>query len=233
MTIDFKNSDRGTSTNDWLDSQHTFSFGEYQRSDRMGFRNLRVINEDLVKPAGGFAPHGHRDMEIITFVTSGALGHKDSLGNGSVIRPGEIQRMSAGTGIRHSEMNVSDTDPVHFLQIWIEPDASGYQPSYEQVELIPGAGEQGFTPIASQNGGEGAISLNQDARIMISRPSAGESVAIALDKGRYGFVHVVKGSIEIAGKTYGAGDGIGFDSSDDIASFAALEASEVLLFDLV
>jgi redox-sensitive bicupin YhaK (pirin superfamily) len=232
MTIDFKNSERGTSTNDWLDSQHTFSFGEFQRSDRMGFRNLRVINEDHVSPAGGFAPHGHRDMEIITFVTSGALGHKDSLGNGSVIRPGEIQRMSAGTGIRHSEMNASDTEPVHFLQIWIEPDANGYQPSYEQVELISGAGEQGFTPIASPEGGKGAISLNQDAVLSISRPAAGENVTIGLGEGRYGFVHVVQGSIEFAGKTYGSGDGIGFDSSDGLASFAALEASEVLFFDL-
>jgi redox-sensitive bicupin YhaK (pirin superfamily) len=232
MTIDFKNSDRGTSTNDWLDSQHTFSFGEFYRPDRMGFRNLRVINEDHVEPAGGFAPHGHRDMEIITLVTSGALGHKDSLGNGSVIRPGEIQRMSAGTGIRHSEMNASETDPVHFLQIWIEPDASGYQPSYEQVELISGAGERGFTPIASPKGGAGAISLNQDALLSISRPMAGESVAIALDEGRYGFLHVVKGAIEISGKTYSTGDAIGFDGKDYVSSFAAHEASEVLFFDL-
>ncbi len=232
MTKDFRRETRGTSTNSWLDSQHTFSFGDFQDPARMGFRSLRVINEDHVSPAGGFAPHGHRDMEIITYVTSGALGHKDSLGNGSVIRPGEIQRMSAGTGIRHSEMNASDEEPVHFLQIWVEPNAAGHAPSYEQVELVENAGLGGFTPIATPEGGMGAISLNQDAVLSVSKPSAGETVEIALDAKRYGFLHVVKGSVNVGSKTYRTGDAFAFEGSDGTFKITAQEASEILLFNL-
>lgn len=232
MTKEFKNETRGASNNSWLDSKHTFSFGGFQDPDRMGFRSLRVINEDHVSPGGGFAPHGHQDMEIITYVTSGALGHKDSLGNGSVIRPGEIQRMSAGTGIQHSEMNASNEEPVHFLQIWVEPNATGHAPSYEQVDLVENAGEQGFTPIATPEGGAGAISLNQDAVLSISKPVAGDTVEVTVDSERYGFLHIVKGAVEIDGKTYSTGDGLAFEGSEQGFGFIAQEKSEVLLFDL-
>ncbi len=232
MTKDFKNETRGTSINSWLDSKHTFSFGGFQDPDRMGFRSLRVINEDNVSPGGGFAPHGHKDMEIITYVTSGALGHKDSLGNGSVIRPGEIQRMSAGTGIQHSEMNASNEEPVHFLQIWVEPNATGHAPSYEQVQLAENAGQKGFTPIATPEGGAGAISLNQDAVLSISNPVAGETVEVAVNAERYGFLHIVKGAVEIDGKTYRTGDGLAFEGLEQGFEFIAQEMSEVLLFDL-
>jgi len=223
---------RGQFRNSWLKSHHTFSFGEFHDPKRMGFRSLRVINEDEVAPAGGFAPHGHKDMEIITYVLEGQLGHKDSIGNGSVILPGEIQRMSAGTGIRHSEMNASAEEPVHFLQIWIEPDRSGHAPSYEQVELLPDTGKNGFTPIATPNGGPGAVSLNQDASISVSKPKAGERIDVMLSSDRYGFLHIVNGSVEIEGKAYSAGDGIAFEGSDVPFNITAQQASEILLFNL-
>jgi len=232
MSQHYDTRSRGQFHNSWLQSHHTFSFGGFQDSRRMGFRSLRVINEDRVTPAGGFAPHGHRDMEIITYVLEGELGHKDNLGNGSVIRPGEIQRMSAGTGIRHSEMNASSDAPVHFLQIWIEPNKSGHAPSYAQVQLLPESGKSGFTPIATPDGGSGAISLNQDATLSVSKPDAGEAVDITLSADRYGFLHIVKGSVEVDGKTYRAGDGLAFEGIDGAFAMTASERSEVLLFNL-
>ena len=232
MTQYFDRLTRGQFRNDWLRSHHSFSFGEFHDATRMGFRSLRVINEDQVAPAGGFAPHGHRDMEIITYVLDGELGHEDSLGNGSVIRPGEIQRMSAGTGIRHSEMNPSKTTPVHFLQIWIEPNQTGHAPSYEQVQLAPEAGINGFTPIATPQGGEGAISLNQDTILSVSKPKAGETVDVMLDANRFGFLHIVSGLIEIDGKLYRSGDGIGFEGTDVPFALTAQKPSEVLFFNL-
>ena len=228
----YKAEDRGTHSTSWLESHHTFSFGNFHDANRMGYRNLRVINDDQIAPAGGFGLHGHNDMEIITYVTSGAIGHKDSLGNGSVIRPGEIQRMSAGTGIRHSELNASRTEPVHLLQIWIEPDKSDYLPSYEQVELIDKVGRQGFTEIASQNGGIGAISLNQNATLSVSKPIAGERVEAVVDAGRYGFLHIVHGEIEINGETLKMGDSLAFDETDSPLDVAALRNAEMLFFDL-
>ena len=232
MTQHFDTLTRGQFRNDWLRSHHTFSFGEFHDPKRMGFRSLRVINEDHVTPSGGFAPHGHRDMEIITYVLDGELGHKDSLGNGSVIRPGEIQRMSAGTGIRHSEMNASDENPVHFLQIWVEPNKSGHAPSYEQVELLPDAGVNGFTPIASPNGGDGAISLNQDAVLSVGKPAKGETLDVILESDRYGFLHIVSGQIEIDGKNYRAGDGLAFEGTDVPFALNAKTQSEILFFNL-
>lgn len=223
---------RGQFRNDWLKSAHTFSFGDFRDPERMGYRSLRVINEDVVAPAGGFAPHGHKDMEIITYVLEGALEHKDSLGNGSIIRPGEIQRMSAGTGIRHSEMNASRDAPVHFLQIWIEPNQYGHAPSYEQVPLSETAGRGGFTPIARPSGGEGAISLNQDASILLGKPVTGETVQISLAAGRYGFLHIAQGEVEIAGQMYGSGDAYAFEGVETPLSLTAQEPSELLLFDL-
>ncbi|MEP3654617.1 MAG: pirin family protein [Litorimonas sp.] len=232
MLQHYSSDTRGNFRNDWLDSHHTFSFGSFHDPNRMGFRSLRVINEDFVAPAGGFAPHGHQDMEIITYVIDGELGHKDSLGNGSVIRPGEIQRMSAGTGIRHSEMNPSEESSVHFLQIWIEPNKFGHSPSYEQIKLAHDAGKDGFTPIATPSGGNGAISLSQNARILLGKPDAGESIDLDLEKGRFGFLHVVKGRVEIDGKTYGTGDALSFDGKTKPFAVKAQDASEILLFDL-
>lgn len=232
MTQYFDNLARGHSRTSWLDSHHTFSFGGYHDPKRMGFRALRVINEDHVAPGGGFAPHGHRDMEIITYVMSGALAHKDSLGNGSVIRPGEIQRMSAGSGIRHSEMNASNEEPVHFLQIWVEPNKTGHAPSYEQEELRPDAGRNGFTPIATPSGGDGAISLHQDMTLSVSRPEDGETVEVELGEDRYGFLHIVSGQVEINGKSYRAGDGLAIAGPDSPLAVTAQSASEMLLFDL-
>lgn len=232
MTQYFDTLSRGQFRNDWLRSHHTFSFGEFHDPKRMGFRGLRVINEDHVAPAGGFAPHGHRDMEIITYVLEGELGHEDSLGNGSIIRPGEIQRMSAGTGIRHSEMNASATNPVHFLQIWVQPNKTGHAPSYQQVQLVPDAGTKGFTPIATPEGGEGAISLNQDAILSVSRPNTGETVDVMLEADRYGFLHIVSGQIEIDNQIFRAGDGVAIDGTDVPFALTALKPSEVLFFDL-
>jgi redox-sensitive bicupin YhaK (pirin superfamily) len=228
----FESKTRGQYRNDWLHSQHTFSFGEYHDANRMGFRALRVINEDRVGPGGGFAPHGHKDMEIITYVTSGALKHEDSLGTGSTIHPGEIQRMSAGTGIRHSEMNASNDEPVHFLQIWVKPDAVGHTPSYEQIELRSDAGSQGFTPIATPDGGDGAISLNQDVVLSICKPKAGDMVDVKLGADRYGFLHIVKGEIESDGKFYRAGDALALESNSVPIELNAQQSSEILLFDL-
>jgi redox-sensitive bicupin YhaK (pirin superfamily) len=230
---DFDRGSRGTTQISWLESHHTFSFGEFHDPNRMGFRSLRVINEDHVIAGGGFAQHGHRDMEILTYVISGALGHKDSLGNGSIIRPGEIQRMSAGTGIRHSEMNASNDEPVHFLQIWVEPNAPGHAPSYEQIELAKNAGQLGFTPIATSAGGGGAISLHQDVILSVSKPSVGEAIEVAVDANRYGFLHFVKGALDIGGKTYRAGDGFAFEGLDGSFVMTAQEASEILFFNLV
>ncbi|PCI53146.1 MAG: quercetin 2,3-dioxygenase [Alphaproteobacteria bacterium] len=232
MTHHYDTLTRGKFRNSWLNSHHTFSFGEFHDPKRMSFRSLRVINEDCVAPAGGFAPHGHRDMEIITYVLEGKLAHKDSIGNGSVIRPGEIQRMSAGTGIRHSEMNASDDAQVHFLQIWIEPNKKGHAPSYEQIELPADTGKNGFTPIATPQGSPRAISLNQDAIISVSKPDAGESVDVMLDTDRYGFLHVVKGDVKIDGKTYHAGDGLSFESSETPFALTAKTLSEILFFNL-
>jgi redox-sensitive bicupin YhaK (pirin superfamily) len=232
MTQHYTSDRRGKFRNDWLNSHHTFSFGEFHDPKRMGFRSLRVINEDRVVPAGGFATHGHRDMEIITYVLDGELAHKDSIGNGSVIRPGEIQRMSAGTGIRHSEMNGSYDAPVHFLQIWIEPNKKGFAPSYEQVELAPETGKNGFTAIATPEGNAGAISLNQDAILSVSKPDAGETVDVMLDANRYGFLHIVKGEVEIDGKTYSVGDGLAFEGKDVPFALTALTPSEILFFNL-
>ena len=223
---------RGQFRNSWLNSHHTFSFGEFHDPKRMGFRSLRVINEDRVAPAGGFAEHGHRNMEIITYVLDGELGHKDSLGNGSIIRPGEIQRMSAGRGIRHSEMNASETTPVHFLQIWIEPNKSGHAPSYQQVEFLPDTGRNGFTSIATPDGGKGAIRLNQDTSISVSKPQAGETVDVMLDTNRYGFLHIVKGAVQIDGETYRVGDGLAFEGTDVPFALTAQTPSEILFFDL-
>lgn len=232
MTRHYNTRARGRFHNSWLNSHHTFSFGEFYDPERMGYRSLRVINEDTVAPVEGFATHGHRDMEIITYVLSGELAHHDSIGNGSIIRPGEIQRMSAGTGIRHSEMNPSHDAPVHFLQIWIEPNRQGHVPSYEQIVLPPEAGKNEFTRIATPDGDVGALGLNQDVIISVAKPKRGEAVDVALDADRYGFLYIVKGNIEVDGKAYRAGDGLAFDGASASVNLQGQTSSEVLFFDL-
>ena len=222
---------RGATRTGWLDSKHTFSFGQFYDPDRMGVGPLRVINEDHVIPGAGFAPHGHRDMEIFTYVVSGALAHKDSLGNGGVIRPGDIQVMSAGTGITHSEMNASDAAPVHFFQIWIQPNAAGHAAGYQQIALPAGAGAGGFTPILTPEGGPGRARIHQDAVVSLAKPRAGEGLSVAVAPGRRGFVQIVQGRVRLGDEPLGGGDGVEFEGGETLALTADSDA-EALLFDL-
>ena len=194
MIVKRPSEERGQTRLPWLDSRHSFSFGEYYDPRHMGFGALRVINEDWVAPAGGFATHGHRDMEIVTYVIEGALEHKDSLGNGSIIRPGEVQRMSAGTGIRHSEFNPSQTQGVHLLQIWIQPDRQGLQPSYEQKTAPRAARDGRFVRIAGP-GEDAVVGIHQDARILAAEVAPGVAVAHDPGPGRRAWVQVVRGSV--------------------------------------
>jgi len=224
-----RSEERGVARTSWLDSRHTFSFGEYYDPAHMGFRSLRVINDDRVAPGGGFATHGHRDMEIVTYVLDGRLAHKDSLGNGSVIRPGEVQRMSAGTGIQHSEFNDSKTDPVHLLQIWIVPAAQGSPPGYEQhpIDFVDGA----LQPIAAPPGAGGVVTVHQDAWIHAARLSAGRSVSHDLAAGRFSWVHIARGEVVIEAENLRAGDAVAFAGGSPIVVQATQDA-EILLFDL-
>ena len=225
---------RGHADYGWLDTRHTFSFGNYYDPAHMGFGPLRVINEDTVQPGGGFGAHGHRDMEILTYVLEGALAHRDSLGNGSEIRPGDVQRMTAGTGIRHSEFNASDEEPVRFLQIWIEPAAQGMEPGYEQIRLAPGGLENRLQRLASPDGGEGQVRVHQDVSIYGALLSAGNSAAHDLEPGRRLWVQVIDGQVDVASQRLKAGDGLGLDDTGDShrLSFEAREDSHLLLFDI-
>jgi redox-sensitive bicupin YhaK (pirin superfamily) len=223
--------ERGGGDYGWLKTQHTFSFSDYQDSKWMGFRSLRVINEDWVAPSGGFPTHPHRDMEIITYVLSGKLEHKDSLGTGSVILPGDGQRMSAGSGIRHSEANPSTKEAVHLLQIWILPDKAGHTPGYEQKNF-PEAEKRGkFRLIASGNGADGSVKINQDARLLVTLLGAGEEVMQTIDAKRYGWLQVAKGEVELNGHILRQGDGAAISEEKQLTLKGKKEA-EVLLFDL-
>ena len=222
---------RGATKIGWLDSKHTFSFGGFHDPSRMGVSALRVINEDHVIPGAGFGTHGHRDMEILTYVVSGALSHKDSLGNGSTIRPGDIQLMTAGTGIQHSEMNASSDDPVHFFQIWIQPNATGHPAAYQQIALPEDAGRAGFTPIVTPSGGEHAVSIHQDAVISLARPAEDETVTVDIGDARTGFLQVIKGEVAMDGETLRGGDGVEFSGSRKL-NLTATTDSELMLFDL-
>ena len=215
----------------WLDSHHTFSFADHYDPERLGFRALRVINDDRVEPARGFGSHSHRDMEIITYVLSGELGHKDSLGNGSVIRPGDVQRMSAGTGVVHSEMNPSRTEPVHFLQIWIVPDRSGHQPGYEQKAFPETARRGKLRLVASNDGRDASVSVHQDASVYAGLLEPGERASHEPRAGRHVWVHVARGSVDLNGKTLREGDGAAI-SDERRLDLTAKDSSEVLLFDL-
>jgi redox-sensitive bicupin YhaK (pirin superfamily) len=223
--------ERGRAQLGWLDSKHSFSFSDYYDPKHMGFRSLRVINEDRVEPGKGFGTHPHRDMEIISYVLEGALEHKDSMGTGSVIRPGDVQRMTAGTGVLHSEFNASKSDPVHFLQIWILPDRVNLTPSYEQKTFPTSDGKNQLRLIAAHDGRDGAITVHQDAEIYAAMLDAGASVTHRLGAGRHAWVQVARGSVEIAGKRLAAGDGASASDEREI-TLAAQEPAEVLLFDL-
>jgi quercetin 2,3-dioxygenase len=222
---------RGITKLDWLDSRHTFSFADYYDPEHMGFHQLRVINEDRVQPGQGFPPHSHRDMEIITYVVEGALEHKDSLGNGSIIRPGEVQRMSAGRGITHSEFNASQTELLHFLQIWILPEQAGLVPSYEQKPVDLSAARGSLSPIASLQGGPGAVKLHQDATISVSLLKRGERLRWNPPRQRYVWLQVARGAIALNEHALSAGDGVGADDKSELR-IEAHGASEILLFDL-
>jgi len=222
-----KANDRGHANHGWLDSWHTFSFADYHDLAHVQFSTLRVINEDRVAPGEGFPTHPHRDMEIITYVLEGALEHKDSLGTGSVIRPGEVQRMSAGTGIRHSEFNHSQTEPVHFLQIWIIPDRQDVQPGYEQMRI--GLDGQ-LRLVASPDGSDGSLTIHQDARVYAARLN-GSEVTHTLAPGRRAWLQVARGAVKLNGTTLQAGDGAGIENELTLR-LAADGSAEVLLFDL-
>lgn len=226
-----KSEQRGLIEIDWLKSYHSFSFGDYFDPDFMGFRALRVINEDWVKPGKGFGTHPHRDMEIVTVILEGALEHKDSMGTGSVIRPGEVQRMSAGTGVTHSEFNGSKKDPVHLLQIWILPEKNGLKPSYEQ-KTLPEAERRGrLRVIASRDGREGSVTIHQDAAIYAAVLGKGEKLSFPMRKGRHAWIQVAKGSVTVQGTVLEAGDGAAVAEEEEIA-IAAKNGGELLLFDL-
>jgi len=223
--------ERGHANHGWLDTYHTFSFAGYYDPRHMGFRHLRVINEDRVKPGAGFATHSHRDMEILTYVLEGALAHRDSMGNGSVIRPGDVQRMSAGTGISHSEYNHSQTEPVHLLQIWIVPEQTGLSPSYEQRSFELGAKGGGWRLIAAREGRDGAVTVHQDVEVFAARPAPGERVVHRLKPDRHAWLQVARGALMLGGIALQAGDGAAA-SDEAMLDVTANEASEVLLFDL-
>jgi redox-sensitive bicupin YhaK (pirin superfamily) len=223
--------ERGHANHGWLDTHHTFSFAGYHDPQHMGFRALRVINEDRVSPGEGFGTHPHDNMEILTYVLSGALEHKDSLGNGSIIRPGDLQRLSAGTGITHSEFNASPTEPVHFLQIWIIPDKRGLEPGYVQAHF-PDLQKQGrLCLIASPDGRDGSLVLHRDVDVYATLLSPGQRVVHQLRQDRHAWVQVLRGSITLSGHALNAGDGAALSDENQVALAAARDA-EVLLFDL-
>jgi quercetin 2,3-dioxygenase len=222
---------RGRTHIDWLDSRHTFSFGDYQNPEAMGFRVLRVINDDRVAPGGGFPTHGHRDMEIISYVLEGALSHQDSLGTGSVIRPGDVQRMTAGTGVRHSEFNASRSEPVHFLQIWILPERPGLAPGYEQKTFAESEKRGKFRLVASPDGHEGSVTIHQDSAIFVGQLNYGEQVRQILAPKRYGYLHVARGQITLGDERLSEGDGAAISDATSV-DVRGESAAEVLLFDL-
>ena len=225
-----KSEDRGHANHGWLDSYHSFSFADYHDPEHMGYGPLRVINEDRVQAGAGFGTHGHRDMEIISYVLDGALAHEDSMGNGSAIVPGDVQRMSAGTGVRHSEFNHSKTGVTHFLQIWIQPRFTGIQPSYEQKHFSAAEKRGRLRLIVSPDGRDGSVSLNQDAFLYAGLFDGAERGELDIPKGRRGYVHVARGSITVNGQRLDAGDAL--KSGEDTLTLEKGQAAEVLVFAL-
>ena len=232
MTITLRPAEaRGRADFGWLDSRHTFSFGEYWDPRHMGFGPLRVINDDRVAPGGGFPTHPHRDMEIVSYVLDGGLEHRDSLGNGSVIRPGDVQRMTAGTGIRHSEFNASSTDPVHFLQIWILPEAAGLAPGYEQTRFEPEEKRGRLRLVASRDGRAGSVTVHADVDLYATLVDAGEAVSHTVAPGRIAWVQIARGEATVAGESLREGDGLSIDAAGTI-TIEGIADAEVLVFDM-
>lgn len=225
-----KAGERGYANHGWLESWHSFSFADYHDPEHVHFRALRVINEDIIAPAQGFGTHPHRDMEIITYILEGALAHKDSMGNGATILPGEVQAMSAGTGITHSEFNALEGKPTHLLQIWIMPHTKNVKPSYGEWKP-DGSEKKGWVCVASDGGREGGVAIHQDARLFLTHAQAGESCAISILPGRYGYLHIAKGEAEVAGHPLKAGDAMMFNAGD-ASLLKVTSAGQFLLFDL-
>lgn len=224
--------ERGQTRLDWLDSRHTFSFDQYHDPAYMGFRHLRVINEDRVKPGAGFGTHAHRNMEIITYVLEGGLRHQDSMGNTSVIQPGELQRMSAGTGVQHSEFNESASDPVHFLQIWLLPEERSLKPEYEQKQFdLPAAGH-GLRLVASRDARDGSLGIHQATDLWAGKLAGGQEVEQPIAVDHYGWLQVARGEVTLNGTPLAAGDGAAI-RNESALKIAAKSPSEVLLFDMV
>jgi hypothetical protein len=224
-------SERGHFDHGWLKTYHTFSFADYRDPSHMGFRQLRVINEDEVGPGMGFPTHGHRDMEIVTYVLEGALEHRDSMGNGSVIRPGDVQRMTAGTGVQHSEFNASTSEPVHLLQIWILPAKAKLAPGYEQTTIAAKDKRGVLRLIASPDGSDGSVTIHQDVRLYVSVLEPGEKVIQDLARGRFAWLQVARGAVTVNGQALVHGDGAAV-SDETSLTIAAAAPSEILLFDL-
>ena len=231
MIIVRKSEERGHVNLGWLDSYHTFSFDQYYDPRFMGFRSLRVINEDRVEAGRGFPTHGHRDMEIITYILAGALEHKDSMGTGSVIRPGDVQKMSAGTGVRHSEFNHSESETVHLLQIWIIPDEAGIKPEYQQKRFETEEKRGRLRLIVSPEGAEDSITIHQDARVYAALLDSAEQVTHSLKPNRHAWLQVARGSVELNGQTLNQGDGAAASNETELTIKGA-ESAEILLFDL-
>lgn len=223
--------DRGHADHGWLDTRHTFSFADYYDPRFMGFRSLRVINEDRVKPGQGFGTHPHRDMEILSYVLEGEIAHKDSTGTGATLKPGEVQRMTAGTGVLHSEFNPSKSSPLHFLQIWIVPARQGLAPSYEQKPLVSDAQKDRWILIASPDARDGSVTVHQDVNVYAARLSSGQKLAHAFRPGRHGWLQVARGEVSLNGEALKAGDGAAL-SDEQQAALEAKTDAEVLLFDL-
>ncbi|MEP6705461.1 MAG: pirin family protein [Acidobacteriota bacterium] len=226
-----RSNERGHANHGWLDTHFSFSFADYHDPQFMGFRDLRVINEDFIEPAQGFPKHGHRDMEIITYMISGELSHRDSMGNGETIRPNEVQRMTAGTGVLHSEYS-SPTDRTHLLQIWILPEKKNLQPGYEQKEFSPEVKQGQLRLIASRGGDDGSVHINQDVKVFASMLNAGEELAHSLADGRHGWVQLISGSLEVNGEVLGKGDAAALSEEKGLALRALDDNTEFLLFDL-
>jgi len=225
-----KAGDRGHANHGWLDTHFTFSFADYYDPQHMGFRALRVINDDTIAGGGGFGEHPHRDMEIITCVLSGALEHKDSMGNGRIIRPGEFQYMAAGTGVTHSEFNPSPTEPVHLLQIWILPDRKGVKPAYAEKSFARAASGKLYLA-ASKSGRDGSIPINQDADVFVGKLAAGDKISHTLKPGRHAWLHVADGDVELNGLLLAAGDGAAL-SEESVVKLTGKSQAQILLFDL-
>jgi len=226
-----RSSERGHAEHGWLDSRHTFSFADYFDPAHMGFRALRVINEDRVQPSKGFGVHSHENMEIVSYVLEGALQHRDSLGNGAVLHPGEVQRMSAGTGVTHSEFNASQNEIVHFLQVWILPERRGLTPSYEQTDFPPALRRNELILAASRDGRQGSVTVHQDVNLYLGRLDAGNRIALAIPTSRGAWLQVARGSLSLGDEKLAAGDGAAITGEKGV-SLRAAEDAELLVFDL-